>query len=64
MAVNGAESSAILLAEMGRSLALLSDEGVNLILAGALISITVNPALFGLITPLMARFAPDRAPGA
>ena len=35
-----------ILAELGRSLGMLPDEGYNLILAGALISITLNPLLF------------------
>jgi CPA2 family monovalent cation:H+ antiporter-2 len=43
-----------ILAELGRSLGMLPDEGYNLILAGALISITVNPVLFRLIGPLEA----------
>jgi len=44
-----------ILASMGMSLALLPDEGNDLILAGALVSITLNPLLFGLISPLAAR---------
>jgi CPA2 family monovalent cation:H+ antiporter-2 len=51
-----------ILAELGRSLTLLSDDGVNLILAGALISITLNPALFALIKPLKERFVPTSIP--
>jgi CPA2 family monovalent cation:H+ antiporter-2 len=43
-----------ILAELGRSLGLLPTEGYNLILAGALISITLNPVLFRLIGPLRA----------
>jgi CPA2 family monovalent cation:H+ antiporter-2 len=43
-----------ILAELGRSLGMLPDEGYNLILAGALISITLNPVLFRLIGPLVA----------
>jgi CPA2 family monovalent cation:H+ antiporter-2 len=43
-----------ILAELGRSLGMLPDEGYNLILAGALISITANPVLFRLIGPLEA----------
>jgi monovalent cation:H+ antiporter-2, CPA2 family len=43
-----------ILAELGRSLGMLPDEGYNLILAGALISITLNPLLFRLIGPLEA----------
>jgi CPA2 family monovalent cation:H+ antiporter-2 len=41
-----------ILAELGRSLGMLPTEGYNLILAGALISITLNPVLFRLIGPL------------
>ena len=44
-----------ILASMGAALALLPDEGNDLVLAGALISITLNPLLFGLIAPLAAR---------
>jgi CPA2 family monovalent cation:H+ antiporter-2 len=40
---------------MGRSLGLLPDEGYQLIVAGALLSITINPFLFGLIPGLEAR---------
>jgi len=43
-----------ILAELGRSLGLLPNEGYNLVLAGALISITLNPVLFRLIGPLEA----------
>jgi CPA2 family monovalent cation:H+ antiporter-2 len=43
-----------ILAELGRSLGMLPTEGYNLILAGALISITLNPVLFRLIGPLGA----------
>jgi CPA2 family monovalent cation:H+ antiporter-2 len=43
-----------ILAELGRSLGMLPAEGYNLILAGALISITINPVLFRLIGPLAA----------
>jgi CPA2 family monovalent cation:H+ antiporter-2 len=41
-----------ILAELGRSLGMLPDEGYSLILAGALISITLNPLLFRAIGPL------------
>jgi CPA2 family monovalent cation:H+ antiporter-2 len=44
-----------ILAELGRSLDLLTEEAVNLILAAALISITLNPGLFALIKPLQQR---------
>jgi CPA2 family monovalent cation:H+ antiporter-2 len=37
---------------MGRSLGLLPEEGYQLIVAGALLSITINPFLFGLIPRL------------
>jgi CPA2 family monovalent cation:H+ antiporter-2 len=40
---------------IGRTLGLLPDAGYQLIVAGALISITVNPALLALIPPLEAR---------
>lgn len=51
-----------ILAEVGRSVSLLSEEAVNLILAAALITITLNPALFGLIKPLYARFGSAAEP--
>ncbi|WP_105101999.1 YbaL family putative K(+) efflux transporter [Microbulbifer pacificus] len=41
-----------ILAGLGASLGLLSAEGQNLILAGALISITLNPLLFNAVEPL------------
>ncbi len=41
-----------ILAGMGRSLGLLPAEGMSLVLAGALISIAINPFLFSAITPL------------
>lgn len=44
-----------ILAEVGRSLGLLADESRNLILAGALISIVVNPLLFWAIDRIEAR---------
>ncbi len=40
---------------MGRSLGLLPDAGFQLIVAGALLSIAVNPVLFALIGPLERR---------
>ena len=40
---------------VGRSLGLLPEEGFQLIVAGALISITLNPLLLGAIDPLEAR---------
>ncbi|MCC6792454.1 MAG: cation:proton antiporter [Thermomicrobiales bacterium] len=43
-----------ILASMGTALALLPDEGNELILAGALVSITLNPLLFRLIDPMEA----------
>lgn len=39
---------------VGRSLGLLPDEGYQLIVAGSLLSITVNPLVFALIPPLEA----------
>jgi monovalent cation:H+ antiporter-2, CPA2 family len=41
-----------ILAELGHSLRLLPDAGQQLILAGAIFSITLNPLLFRLIDPL------------
>ena len=43
-----------ILAGLGVALKLLSIEGQNLILAGALISIALNPLLFGALDPLQA----------
>jgi CPA2 family monovalent cation:H+ antiporter-2 len=40
---------------VGRSLDLLPDDGFQLIVAGALLSITVNPLVFRLIDPIEAR---------
>ena len=45
-----------ILADLGRGLDLLPEEGRNLILAGALLSITLNPVLFRAVAPLQARF--------
>jgi CPA2 family monovalent cation:H+ antiporter-2 len=41
-----------ILAGLGLSLGLLPVEGQNLILAGAVVSIALNPAIFGLIDPV------------
>ena len=41
-----------ILAGLGQSLGLLSAEGMSLVLAGALISIALNPFLFAAISPL------------
>lgn len=41
-----------ILAGLGVSLGMLPDEGRNLVLAGAIISIALNPLLFALIDPL------------
>jgi CPA2 family monovalent cation:H+ antiporter-2 len=43
-----------IVAELGRSLGLLPQEGYSLILAGALFSITLNPLLFRAIDPVEA----------
>jgi CPA2 family monovalent cation:H+ antiporter-2 len=51
-----------ILAEMGRSLSLLSEDGVNLVLAAALVTITLNPPLFRLIDPIRQRLGPEPAP--
>jgi CPA2 family monovalent cation:H+ antiporter-2 len=44
-----------ILAGMGMALGLLPAEGNNLILAGALVSITLNPLLFAAVKPLRDR---------
>jgi CPA2 family monovalent cation:H+ antiporter-2 len=49
-----------ILAGLGRSLGLLPDEGYSLILAGALISITLNPLLFRAVEPIERRLAARR----
>ena len=46
-----------ILATLGRALDLLPADGYNLILAGALVSITLNPLLFRACDVLRARFA-------
>jgi CPA2 family monovalent cation:H+ antiporter-2 len=61
-----------ILAGLGRMLGLLPKEGHSLILAGALISIALNPVLFSLVGPvlrwlqrypaLVARFEPASSP--
>jgi CPA2 family monovalent cation:H+ antiporter-2 len=43
-----------IVAGLGRTLGILPEEGYHLILAGALLSITLNPLLFRLITPVEA----------
>ena len=45
-----------ILAELGVSLKLLSEDGQSLILAAAIISIALNPLLFRLIKPIQAWF--------
>ncbi len=45
---------------MGLTLGLLPDDGFQLIVAGALLSIMVNPFLFGLVTPLERRLRANR----
>jgi CPA2 family monovalent cation:H+ antiporter-2 len=49
-----------ILAGAAASLGLLTTDGVNLILAGSLCSITLNPALFRLIDPLASWFGQRR----
>jgi CPA2 family monovalent cation:H+ antiporter-2 len=46
-----------IMSEVGDSLDLISPEGHSLILAGAIVSITLNPLLFGLIDPIEAWFS-------
>lgn len=41
-----------ILAGLGMSLGLMSDEGLNLVLAAAMLSIALNPLLFTLVQPL------------
>jgi monovalent cation:H+ antiporter-2, CPA2 family len=43
-----------ILAELGRSLGMLPDEGYGLILAGAIVSITLNPVIFRTLRPIEA----------
>ena len=52
-----------ILASLGLTLGLLPVEGFQLVVAGALLSITINPLLFGAITPIEAllRRRPDLA---
>jgi K+:H+ antiporter len=49
-----------ILAAAGASLGLLTAEAVNLILAGSLCSITINPALFRLVEPIASWFEQRR----
>lgn len=44
-----------ILAGLGQSLGLMSAEGMSLVLAGALISIALNPLMFSVIEPLRRR---------
>ena len=48
-----------ILAGLGISMGILPEEGRSLILAAAILSITVNPLLFALMDALMPRFAPS-----
>jgi CPA2 family monovalent cation:H+ antiporter-2 len=52
-----------ILASLGLTLGLLPAEGFQLVVAGALLSITINPLLFGAIAPLesLLRRRPDLA---
>jgi CPA2 family monovalent cation:H+ antiporter-2 len=45
---------------MGLTLGLLPDDGFQLIVAGALLSITLNPFLFGIVAPLERRLRENR----
>lgn len=49
-----------ILAALGKSLGLLPDEGMTLILAGAIISIALNPLLFRAVDPLVNRISPEK----
>jgi CPA2 family monovalent cation:H+ antiporter-2 len=59
------EFSFILVA-VGSSLGLFPAEGTNLVLAGALLSITLNPLLFAVVEPLARRLErrPESEPDA
>jgi CPA2 family monovalent cation:H+ antiporter-2 len=46
---------AFILAGLGISLGMLGEEGQNLVLAGAILSIMINPLLFGLLEGYLAR---------
>ena len=50
-----------ILAAMGMSLGLLPAQGQNLILAGAIVSIALNPLLFKLVEPLQTWFSKNPA---
>ena len=50
-----------ILASMGRALDLLPAEGYNLILVGAMVSITLNPVLFGVVPRLLTRIGEGSA---
>lgn len=52
-----------ILAGLGQALGLLPDEGVSLVLAGALISIAANPLVFAAVAPLRA-WVLERSPAA
>ena len=53
-----------ILAGLGVSLALLPERGRDLILAGAIVSIFLNPLIFALVDRLLARKETKGAPGA
>jgi CPA2 family monovalent cation:H+ antiporter-2 len=46
---------------LGRTLGLLPDDGYQLIVAGALVSIAINPVLFALIRPIERRLRANKA---
>ncbi len=60
---------AFILAGLGITLGMLSPQGQNLVLAGAILSIMINPLMFALLERYLARHdsedekAPDRQPG-
>lgn len=60
---------AFILAGLGITLGMLSPEGQNLVLAGAILSIMINPLMFALLERYLARHdsedekAPERPPG-
>ncbi|MBK3733469.1 cyclic nucleotide-binding domain-containing protein [Azospirillum brasilense] len=52
-----------ILVGLGLSLGLLPEEGRDLVLAGALLSITLNPAVFAAVAALRKHLQAKRAPG-
>lgn len=51
-----------ILAELARTLGLLPEQGYHIVLAGAVVSISLNPLVFGLVPWLERRLEPLRLP--